>query len=74
MKEDIELDHTDAKRLAVAVEKIDKAMKEIMVSGLSRKAIVALLHDSTQVSKRDINSVIDGLESLGALYLERVKK
>jgi hypothetical protein len=73
MKEDAELTMHDAKKLAASIEKIDKAMKEFNSSGLNRKAIVVLLHDFTEVSKRDINTILDGLEDLGRLYLEKSK-
>lgn len=63
----------DARRLADAVRKIEKAMKALNESGLNRKAIVVLLADSTGVSRRDINAVLNGLEALGADYLEKAK-
>jgi len=70
----VELTIEDARQLAESVRKIDKATKEFLASGLSRKALVVLLNDSTGVAKRDINAVLDGLESLGATYLEGTKK
>ena len=72
--EPVELTIEDARQLAESVRKIDKATKEFLTSGLSRKALVVLLNDSTGVAKRDINAVLDGLESLGATYLEGTKK
>jgi len=72
-KEPVELTPEDARHLAEGVRKIEKAMKEFIVSGLNRRALVVLLHDSTGVAKRDINSILDGLEGLGALYLEVVE-
>lgn len=68
-----EIEPADARRLAEAIKRIDKAMKELVESGLSRKAIVTLLADSTGVAKRDINAVLNGLETLGNDYLERSK-
>lgn len=68
-----EIEPADAKRLAEAVRKIEKAAKELSESGLNRKAIVVLLADSTGVSRRDINAVLNGLESLAAEYLEQSK-
>lgn len=68
-----DIEPSDAKRLAEAVKKIEKSMKELNESGLNRKAIVVLLADSTGVSRRDINAVLNGLETLGQEYLERSK-
>ena len=70
----VELTIEDARQLAESVRKIDKAMKDFIASGLSRRALVVLLNDATGVAKRDINAVLDGLESLGATYLEGTKK
>lgn len=69
----VEIEPADAKRLAESIKRIDKAMKELAESGLSRKALVTLLADSTGVAKRDINAVLNGLETLGNDYLERAK-
>lgn len=60
----------EAKKLADAVRRIGAAVKEFRTAGLKRQAIVVLLHDSTKVSKRDINAVLDGLETLEQVYLE----
>jgi hypothetical protein len=73
-KEPLEITQEDARQLAESVRKIDKAMKDFIASGLTRKALVVLLNDATGVAKRDINAVLDGLESLGAIYLESSKK
>ena len=73
-KEPLEITQEDARQLAESVRKIDKAMKDFIASGLSRRALVVLLNDATGVAKRDINAVLDGLESLGATYLELPKK
>jgi DNA polymerase III delta prime subunit len=70
----LELNADDARRLADSVRKIEKAMKDINESGLNRKAIVVLLAESTGVSRRDINAVLNGLEQLGAEYLEKAKE
>lgn len=69
----LDLDPAEAKRLAEAVRRIDAGMKTLVDAGLNRKALVVLLHASTQVTMRDINAVLDGLERLGADYLERSK-
>lgn len=66
-----EITAEDAKRLAEAVRRIDKGMKALKDSGLNRKALVILLADMTQVTRRDVNAVLDGLEGLGDAYLEK---
>lgn len=68
-----DLQPDDARRLAEAVRRIDKAVKALNEGGLNRKAIVVLLAESTGVSRRDINAVLNGLESLGSEYLEKSK-
>jgi hypothetical protein len=70
----VELTADDARKLAHAVIRIDEAVKTIASSGLNRRAIITLLHDATNVGKRDINDVLNGLEQLGELYLERANK
>ena len=61
----------EAKAMAEAVRKIEKAVRDLAHGGLNRRALVVLLHDVTGgVAKRDINAVLDGLEALGATYLE----
>lgn len=69
----VEIDAAEATRLAEAVRRIDTGMKALIESGLTRKALVVLLHHSTQVTMRDINAVLDGLERLGTEYLEKSK-
>lgn len=56
--------------LAPAIRQIEKAMKDLTSSGLKREAIVILLTHSTKVGIRNIEKVLDGLESLGRTYLE----
>jgi len=64
----------DAANLAVAVRKIAKAVDEVNAAGLSRRALVVLLDDATQgVSRRDINAVLNGLDELGKLYLDKAE-
>jgi hypothetical protein len=70
-EESVELSLEDARKLADAVRRIDQAMKSFITSGLNRKALVVLLHDATSVTKRDINAVLNGLENLGDMYLEK---
>lgn len=68
-----ELTPGEATKLADAVRRIDKAFKDLDNSGLNRKAIVTLVHETSGVAKRDINAVLDSLDSLGKDYLDRTK-
>jgi hypothetical protein len=72
--EDPKYTSEDARKLAEAVRRIDKFSKEFTASGMNRRALVVLLHDATSVTKRDINAVLDGLDGLGDMYLERSTK
>lgn len=69
-----EISGNEARDLAAAVRRIDVGVKEILASGLNRKALIVLLNEATGVTRRDINSVLNGLESLGAEYLEKEGK
>lgn len=69
-----ELTKEDCLRLVDAIKKIDKGMKMLSDSGLNRRAVVTLLHDLTEVGKRDINAVLNGLDLLGETYLEKSEK
>jgi hypothetical protein len=69
-----EITPSDAAKLADAIRRIDKAFKELDNAGLNRKAIVVLLNESTGVARRDINAILDGLNTLGATYLDRAKE
>lgn len=54
--------------LAEAITRISKGFDALRKSGLNKKAIVVLLHDSTRVAKRDIETVLVGLENLSRNY------
>lgn len=69
-----ELTKEDCLRLVAAIKKIDKSAKMMAEAGLNRRAIVTLLHDVTQVGKRDINDVLNGLDMLGETFLEKTKE
>jgi hypothetical protein len=58
----------EPKDLSEAIGRIDGAMKTLLKSGLNRKAVIVLLHDYTKVSKRDIETVLSGLENLKEMY------
>jgi hypothetical protein len=65
-------DDVTYKNLADAVVTISKAMKRLTKSGLNRKAIVVLIADDTRLPRRDINAVLDSIETLAEVYSERV--
>lgn len=69
-----ELTKEDCLRLVEAIKKLDKGARLLSDSGLTRRAIVTLLHDLTEVGKRDINSVLNGLDILGDTFLEKSKE
>jgi hypothetical protein len=54
--------------LAKAIVDISTAMKKLLASGLNRRAMVCLVHDSCSVGKPDIRAVLDSLESLAKDY------
>jgi len=53
-----------AEIMAQAIISISDSMKKLNNSGLKRKAIVALIHDQSKISKRHIEIVLNNLESL----------
>lgn len=61
----------EPKDLSEAIEGISSGMKALLKSGLNRRAIIVLLHDSTRVAKRDIESVLSGLETLKKQYTSK---
>lgn len=65
-------DDVTHKNLVDAVVAISKAMKRLTKSGLNRKAIVVLLADDTRLPRRDINAVLDSIETLAEVYSDRV--
>jgi hypothetical protein len=57
--------------MAQAIVDIDAAMKRIGASGLRRKAIVALIHDMSGIGKRDIEIVLNNLDSFRTMWCTR---
>jgi hypothetical protein len=53
-----------AEVIAQALVDISDGMKRLSNSGLKRKAIVALIHDQSKIGKREIEIVLNNLESL----------
>jgi hypothetical protein len=51
-----------------SIHKVAEGFDSINGSGLSRRAIVLLLHDATEVGKRDIEAVLDAAPLLVERY------
>jgi hypothetical protein len=60
-----------AEVIAQALVDISDGMKRLSNSGLKRKAVVALVHDQSKISKRAIEIVLNNLESLRADWCTR---
>jgi len=60
-----------AEVIAEAIIGISESMKRLTASGLKRKAIVALVHDHSGIGKRDIEIVLNNLESLRETWLTK---
>lgn len=54
--------------LAQAIVDISRSLKRLRDSGLNRRGIIVLLQHSTRLSKADIESVLNSLESLERDY------
>ena len=67
-------DHVPFEVLASSVAKISDGFERIEKSGLTRRALLVLLADSTGVNKTQINRVLNGLRCLKAEYLTAPKK
>ncbi len=59
----------DPRAVARQIAKIEEGLRHIERGGLNRRAIVALIHDSTKLGKRTIEVVLDGLAGLRAQYV-----
>lgn len=57
--------------LADAIIKMGQAVDRLGRSKLNKKAVVALIHDSTKLSKRTITQVIDSLPQLEKKYCKK---
>ena len=51
-----------------SLHKVAEGFDQINESGLSRRAIVLLLHDATRVGKKDIESILDAAPLLVERY------
>jgi hypothetical protein len=54
--------------LAAAIVRISAALTKLSSSGMNEAGIVALIHDGTGLSKRDIKTVLDAQKQLAAWY------
>lgn len=59
-----------AQVIADSIVEIAKSMKSLNDSRLKKRAIVVLLHDATGVARKDIISILDGLDQLQAEWLK----
>lgn len=57
--------------IAQGIIDISEAMKELSNSGLKRRAIIALIADNSYIGKRDIELVLNNLESLRETWCTR---
>lgn len=73
-RQDFPVSDIPAETIAAAIVKISESMRAISATRLSRKAIVALIHDQSKVSKRTIEIVINNLEELESFWLKPQKK
>lgn len=56
--------------LATSIVAIADAVKRLNATRLTRTALVVLLVDVTQLSKRDVKKVLDALDVLESVYLK----
>lgn len=61
----------DAEKIAAAIKAISEATASLLRAGLNRHALSVLLAASTGLPRKVVLQVIDGLESLSALYLSK---
>ena len=57
-----------AETIAEAIIGVSEGMKQLSNSGLKRRAIVALIHETSGIGKKDIELVLNNLESLRATW------
>jgi hypothetical protein len=56
--------------MAQAIVDIAAAMKHLAASPLKRSTIILLIHDATKLPRRQIEQVLNALESLETAYLK----
>jgi uncharacterized Ntn-hydrolase superfamily protein len=62
-----------AEILADSIVAISESMQRIDRGRLTRDALVALIKDHTNISKRQINVVLNSLEGLARIYLKKAR-
>lgn len=60
----------DYKRVAESIARTSEHAKAMNAAGLTRRAIVTLLHDATAVPRKDIVTVLDAAEALASWCLK----
>lgn len=63
-----------AEVMAQSIVRISDGIAKLLHSGLNKRAVIALVKDSTRIEKATIERVIDGLESLAFNYTTNGKK
>jgi hypothetical protein len=64
-----DLEHPeDDQILAASILRVSRAFTKLQEGGLNRKAIVALIHDDSSVSKTIIKRILDSLDDLEKNY------
>jgi hypothetical protein len=66
---DLGMTREEAEQLVASIQSIDLATKQILSAGLTKRALVVLLKDSTGVSIAEINKVLGGLSELSKDFL-----
>lgn len=69
-----ETDPVPVEILAESIVEISKAMRKINESRLTRKAIVALIHDKSNLHKTKIEIVLNNLDELENNWLKPKRK
>lgn len=62
-----------AEIIATAIERIAAGMRVLNSTRLTRRAVVALIHDTSKISKKTIEIVLNNLEGLEAEWLKPKK-
>lgn len=58
----------DLARIAASIREASELGKRLKQCGLSRRAILVLLHDCTGCAQRDIKLILDALPELAKFY------
>ncbi len=61
----------DINVLAESLESIANSFKAVRASKLNRNAIVALIHDKSKISKKDIEIILNNLEQMDEIWLKK---